>query len=66
MRADTKKAPNGAFCLMQKDVAEWTGPEIERRNGPADPAEKENPADRTINGIEFWRSGRDSNPRPST
>ena len=25
MRADTKKAPNGAFCLMQKDVAEWTG-----------------------------------------
>ena len=33
---------------------------------PADPAEKENPADRTINGIEFWRSGRDSNPRPST
>ena len=25
MRADTKKAPNGAFCLVQKDVAEWTG-----------------------------------------
>ena len=25
MRADTKKAPNGAFCLMQKDVAECTG-----------------------------------------